>query len=244
MRDYISLLVQQTLNEIYGKEHRKSHVLIVMTNSRGHTQDVWRHIEALANQFQITLLVSKREEEQLASWNVGEVKFVEEMTEVDFRQVIRMIDLLYCPVISRDFLAKLSLLIDDSQPVWLALEMLQVGKEVLLGTDAIEKSWHMQFWQTSFVQRRVQSYIKELRKDGVHFCSMKQAAKIIRKRIRKPHERRPLLLARHIEEAANAGKKEILIPKNCLITPMAKDAIRELQIAIRVENDERKRDDL
>ncbi|MFD2131427.1 hypothetical protein ACFSKI_09425 [Pseudogracilibacillus auburnensis] len=244
MRDYISSLVYQTLNDYIKKERNPSHILVLLSNGREHSKDVWEHIETLANRFHVSLLVSEQEQEQVATLDVHDCFILEKITKEDIDLFSQNMDLLYCPVISHGFLAKLSLLLDDSQSIWVTLQLALEGKEVLLGHDIIQQSRRMMFWQRPSIEKKAQSYVKELRKAGIHFCSMKQALKVISARIKVAYDRKPLVLAKHVEEVAKSGKQAIFVPKNSIITPMAKDVARELHIVIKEKNDEEKRDDL
>lgn len=239
MRDYISSLVQQTLKEYIKKERGQTHILVMLTNDRAHSEDVWEHIEVLAREYYVTLLVSEREKEKVTALHVDDYFFLESVSKEDIASFNRTVDLLYCPVISHGFLAKLSLLIDDSKQVWIALQLILDGKEVLLGNDIVQQNRRMMFWQRPVIDKKVQNYVKDLRKDGINFCTMKQAVKVINARIKVAYDRRPLLLAKHVEEVAQDGLKEIYIPKNSLITPMAKDVARELQVVIKKSDEER-----
>lgn len=238
MRDYISSLVQQSLKDYLKRDHSQSHLLVMLTNDRAHSKDVWEHIEILASEYDVTLLVSEREKEKATTLHVDNILFLESISIEDIASFSRGIDLLYCPVISHGFLAKLSLLLDDSKSVWIALQLILEGKEVLLGSDVIQQKRRMIFWQKPVIDKKVQNYVKDLRKDGINFCTMKHVLKMINTRIKVAHDRKPLLLAKHVEEVAKSGLKEIDVPKNSLITPMAKDVARELQVAIKEKSDE------
>lgn len=240
MKDYITSLVQQTLHDYFKKADNKQHILVLFTNHRAQINGFWEHMKQLTEQFHVSVVCSEKEREDVAKLNVHDVYVKEDLTKDDVQHFSQTFPLLYCPSISYGFLAKLSLLLDDAVPIWLTMDMLLNGKEVLLGNDVIIGERKKFFWYKPSTDNKVKHYMKELQKDGVQFSSMSQATKIITKQIKKASEKRPLLLAKHVQAVAELGEKELVVPNNCIITPMAKDMAKSLQMKIKMENNEKR----
>lgn len=235
MKDYISLLVQQALNEYFKEAFDKPHILIMLTNSRVDSSLMSNHILELSKRYTISLIVSETEQKYTDSLYIHRVFTLESITMVDIVQFSKMVDLMYCPSISHGFLAKLSMLLDDTNSIWIVLQMLLKGKKVLLGNNVFKQNKVANIWHNSSLETKVQSYIKDLKQDGVYFCSMKQATEVISKLLKKHQNKKPLLLAKHIEEIAHTEQQEITVPHNSIITPMAIDAAKQLRVAIKKE---------
>lgn len=244
MRDYITSLVQQSLDEYIKEASLKPHILIMLTNARVNSNEMSNHINELSKQFTISLIISESEQKHVNTSHVYRTFILEEVNAADIQFIIETANLIYCPSISHGYLASLSMLLDETNSVWITLQMLLNGKEVLLGNDVIKQKEGAGFWRSPSLDKKVQNYMKELKQDGVHFCSMNQAAKVIVKQMETHQNKKTLLLAKHIEEMANNGSQTITVPKNSIITPMARDIAKQLHVNIKRENNSEKRDAL
>ncbi|MGM8211297.1 hypothetical protein ACLIBH_00740 [Virgibacillus sp. W0430] len=232
MRDYVVSIVKQTIHEFLQQDRsNRAEQILVLLPEESSIYDM-QHLNQLAATYNLTLAVTNEDfqpDENVPVINVARV------AENERKLLVNEFDLLYVPTISHGFLAKLSLLIDDTKPIWLTLHMLLEGKPVILGQDQIIRKRSSLFFPKPSIEKKVQNYMKQLMGDGVTFCSQNKVAAKISSVLAKEKNRRPLVLAKHIEELVRDGEKEVTIPAQSIVTPMAKDAARELGMAIKKE---------
>ncbi|MCD8510739.1 MAG: hypothetical protein LRY73_13280 [Bacillus sp. (in: Bacteria)] len=237
MREKVKSLVQQALREILdsqktSKEKEKLLVLLVYHSSK--REELWEHIRKLAMSHSISLLYGEKWRE--IPEDIKELVEAVDVATIDeetARVAMNAVNALYVPVVSHGLLTKLALTIDDDFPSWLAIQMQLEGKEVIFASDNISYRSYQRFSIKPSVEKRIASYVRQVQKDGVHVLPMAKAERKLASLVAKFHGKRPLVLARHVEELSRSGERELVLPKRSLITPMGRDAARELGITIK-----------
>ncbi|MGM8364980.1 hypothetical protein ACLIBG_05775 [Virgibacillus sp. W0181] len=233
MKDYVASVVRQTIHEYLQSDHGSfgKHILVLLPESPASLNK--NQVHELSMKYNVTLGISETDR-QTEVHNIPVID-ISRIGQNELKLLMEEIDILYVPNISHGFLAKLSLLIDDTKTIWVTLQMILEGKPVLLGDDLVRKRKGNIFLPKPSIEKKVQQYMKQLSSDGVHFCSTTQVEKKLRAMLTKEGTQRPLVLAKHMEELAKMGEKEAILPERSVVTPMAKDAARELGIAIKKE---------
>lgn len=237
MRDKVKSLVQQALKELLDSRNssrKKEKLLVLLVYHSSKQEEVWDRVGSLAENYDITLVCGEKWRD--IPEDLTDVVVSMDMVDIDeerFLDVLRDVNLLYVPVVSYGLITKLALTIDDDVPSWLAVQMQLDGKEILLASDSIHRRSYQRFFIKPGVEKRIASYVRQVQQDGVYVVPIAKAERKITSILSKFHRKRPLVLARHVEELARSGERELVVPKESLITPMGKDAARELGITIK-----------
>ncbi|UCZ52767.1 hypothetical protein LGQ02_18590 [Bacillus shivajii] len=243
MREKIKSLVQQAVTDfLKSKENEERREVIVLLHYESmNPKAVIEHVKALSLEQNVTLIFSEQWNEFRESLNFASVVTAEGAKKRDFAALIEGADLLYVPTISHGLLAKVALTIDDDLPAWFTIQTQLAGKGIIFAQDELHEKRYRPFFAKSSVEKRVKSYVRQIQTEGVHLFSMDKVAQYIERVAVKQENIRPLVLAEHIEELSRNGETELVLPKKSIVTPMGKDAARELGITIK-EAEEEKRD--
>ncbi|MFD1040140.1 hypothetical protein ACFQ3N_17340 [Virgibacillus byunsanensis] len=236
MRERIKELVQQTLHDFLhttNTETRKD-ILILLVYESSNPTLVLENIKALSDKHHVTLCVGH--EWEIESQANTKVIRLEDCKRQELQQLLDQIDVLYVPAISHGLIAKISLLIDDDIPSWLVMQTQLKGKEVIIANDQMPAIGSSIFFMKPSIEKRIQTYWRQMREDGIHAIPM---AKVPQK-ITRVSKKKPVVLAKHIEKLAVDGEKEVTLPKGSILTPMGKDIARELGITVNREHDEKR----
>jgi hypothetical protein len=236
VKDKIELLVRKMVKDYLNKDKKSSRtkqLLIILDDQPVmKINDVWNDIKIIASNYNTSILLSEK-------WtNVpDDMKYVttvplDEVHLDKIQQEMQKADVLLYATASYSTLAKLSLTLDDNLSMWITIQMQLNGKQILLAKDQFIQKGTQKITTPFTVAKRIQSYIRTLREDKVHVVTLAAANKWLDSYFDNFTENRHVVLAKHIEEAANLGEAELIVPKNSLITPMCKDYARELGVKI------------
>ena len=243
MREKITSLVQQALSEFLSRttnETERRNILVLLVYQSSEPNVVWENLRLLSEKHQLTLYTSKHWSipENLSFTKVVDLKGAEE--EALF-ELVDENDLLYIPTVSYGLITKLALTIDDDLPSWLGIQMQFAGKEILIADDNLHVRKGRNFFVKPSIEKRIKSYYRGLHQDGVSIHPMKKTVQKIDSVFANSVKKRPVILAKHMEDLARSGENAVVIPRGSILTPMAKDAARELGIKLKVADE--KRDD-
>ena len=130
-------------------------------------------------------------------------------------------------------LAKLSLSIDDTFVMWILITMQLDGKKIVILKDSFHLTGTQMVTAPHQLTHRIQHYIRNLQQENVQFLYADQLEPWLNSFFEESKEKRPIVLAKHIEQVAQEGKKMLEIPKNSLMSPMSKDYAKELGVSIK-----------
>jgi hypothetical protein len=236
VKDKIELLVRKIVMDYLSKDKKSSsnkQLLVILDDQPIiKINDVWNDIKTIASNYNTTILVSEK-------WtNVPEdLKFVTAIPLDDehldqIQAEMQKADVLLYATAGYSTLGKLSLTLDDNLSMWITIQMQLNGKQIVLAKDQLIQKGTQKITTPFTVAKRIQTYIRTLREDRVHLVTLATATKWLDSYFDSFTENRHVVLAKHIEEAANHGETQLMVPKNSLITPMCKDYARELGVQI------------
>ncbi|HJV17866.1 MAG TPA: hypothetical protein VJ546_10890 [Bacillales bacterium] len=229
----IRSLVQQAV-EAYIREQTidqpKPAIAVLLGYQSPNPSEVLEAVARLQDNYDVTLIL-KKEWVPLATTSAYLV--LEESNYQELQEVVAKSSLLVFPVASYQLLSKLALSMDDDLTVWVAIQHQLLGKPIVIANDHIEPSVYQQIHAPHSVLERLGSYIRQIQLDQVKWVSLTKLITTIDEQINTYYEKRPLILAKHIEKAHQDGLKEIDVSMKSKITPSAKDLAKDLSIEIK-----------
>ncbi|PYZ96491.1 hypothetical protein CR205_12280 [Alteribacter lacisalsi] len=234
MREQIAALVQEAVKDFFrgsGQKARRRNVLVLLDYESLNPAQVHAHLKALTAQHNVTMYAGE-------SWRQSfpEARALEEAGRKELTEAAEAEEVVYIPVASHGFLAKLALTIDDEPIAETAIALQLAGRTFLVADDDLVLRSYRRLFARPAVEKRITGYMRQAREDGAVFTNLDKAVQ--RLGAMKPHEpKRPLVLASHVEEAERNGETELVVPEKTLVTPMGRDRARELGVAIRKEGD-------
>lgn len=238
MREKIKELVQQALNDwLHTKQTDHKHILILLAYESINSNSVIQNIKEISTRHKVTLCLSNewKSDHQEALTNTNLIH-LEDCSKEKLHQVLDQVDLLYVPTISHGLIAKISLLIDDDIPSWIALQTQLGGKDIIIANDQMPSKGSSIFLVKPSIERRIQNYWRQIREDGIHVIPINK----VQQKIANINQKKPVVLAKHIEKISIQGEKELTLPMGSILTPMGKDVAKELGITVKRENDEKR----
>lgn len=235
MRRRIEPIVRQVVkNYIQStslKKNQKS--LFVLLDYESPTPAlVWEKIRSISSKHKITLCLSERWIDVPEGLMVDHVIQLKEANRDDIKEDMLGTDILLFPTANYSLLSKLALTIDDDLSLWIAIQMQLDGKDIIIISDQLEHKGIRHLSAPATVVKRIQTYSRQIQADGVSVVSLNKIEQWLETSSRIQVNKPPLILARHIQEIANEGEKELTVPEQSLITPMGRDRAKELGVTI------------
>jgi hypothetical protein len=239
VKEKIEKIVREVVLEYFKSKNMKDPVnkkelFIVLEEVPTISQErIWATLSDLSINYNVSLCLAK-------SWskipeNLKYKKKIEletEQIEIIKKEILEA-DLIFVPALTLSTLAKLALTMDDQVVMRILLEAQFGGKQLLLANDSLIPKGEQKITIPHSIQKKINSYLKQLREDSVGIVSIRNASRWIETYFENYSEARPIVLARHIEEVFNEGNHELLVPQNSLVTPMSKEYARNLGISIK-----------
>lgn len=238
MKDKIEAIVRQVVIDYYNSKvtlpisTRSDHLFILLDeHATSDFPSIEELLRTLSNQYDLTICTPKDfplDQEidckhlHLIQENLDEIK-----QEMDRASLLILANSHYSN------LAKLALSIDDTLGMWIILQMQLDGKKIVFAEDSLMRKGTQKVTAPHSVNDRIQTYIRQLRQEKVHFVSLAKMAKWLASYFENESTNNHVVLAKHIKEAADEGDQTLIVPKGSLITPMCKDYAKELGIRIK-----------
>jgi hypothetical protein len=236
VKNKIEAIVREVVMNYFKEQSGQHKKLLILLDYETPNQDaVWRIVEKLSNTFEVTLSVSEQWTKVPSSIKASQVIRLEDLTIEDMSNLAESTDVLFLPTISYGFLAKLAMTIDDEKALSLCIHCQLEGKKLIVAKDALMRKGEQKLLTPHSIQERVATYTNQLVKDGVSVLKLKDVEKWLHQNIDALQVKRPVLLAKHIEEMAEEGEKQVQLSTNTVISPLGKDMARELGISIKVK---------
>jgi hypothetical protein len=237
VKDKIEMLVRKVVMEYLNKEKAPptNHQVLVILDDQPNIQAnaVMDEVKLIASNFDTTILATDKWINESDTTKLGKVIHLDEMQIDDIKVEMEKADVLLHATAGYSTLAKLSLTLDDSLSMWIMIQMQMDGKQILLAKDHLEQKSTQKISTPFTVAKRIQTYLKQVREDKVQVVTLSSTCKWLESYFDSFINKRYVVLAKHIEEAANNGESLLIVPKNSLITPMCKDYARELGVLIK-----------
>ncbi len=236
MKENIESIVRQVVMKYFqeqlSKEKRKEIFIFLEENDCIPPKTIWEVVSALSQKYSITICMAQ-------SWVVPqhlEYKKCVVLKEENLEIIKKMVDdseLLFLPAASFSTLAKLALTIDDRIDLQILIQSQLDGRRIVVAKDSFIPKGTQRITIPHSIQQRLQSYMNILREDKVSIITLENAPNWIESYFENVTYGRPIVLAKHVEEVSKEGIKELLVPKNSLITPMGKEYAKNLGISLK-----------
>jgi hypothetical protein len=236
VKSQVKMLVQQVV-EAYLNE--KSQVVkgqpiaILLGYQSPNPAEIMEAVTPLLNSYEVTFVLSKDWLQATTKLSEKSYVLLEETTQQELIGIMEKSALLVVPSASYQLVSKLALTIDDELAVWLAIQYQLVGKPIVIANDYVEPNVYQQIYAPHTVQKRLQSYIRQIQADDVKWLPLKKLTVAVEDQYNTFQEKKALILARHVEKAKQDGLREIVVPAGSKVTPSAKDLAKELRIDIK-----------
>lgn len=239
MKQYIESIVRQSIIDYYHskstKDSNKKYMLVLLESYSPTPAKIWETIQALSTKYKITLCVSEH-------WiNIPDNIRYDELIQLDrknmaqLKSITERADLLFIPNSTYALIAKLAMIIDENLALWVTIQMLLNGKSILISTDSIKLKGMQKLTTPYSVNENIQRYIRQLQNYHVHLIPLSKVNEWLNSFNKNQFNKKHIVLAKHVQEIANEGEEELLVPKNSLITPMCKDMARELGVTLKIK---------
>jgi hypothetical protein len=236
VRDKVEAIVRQVIKAYLEKQMTSENKLLILLDyETPKKQEVWDTIKDIASNYRVVLCVSDLWNELPSDLQVEKVVQLNDLSHQTINELIESVDALLVPSLSYSFIAKLAMTIDDEPTLQLSIQMQMAGKKLLLAKDGIVRKGAQKLVVPHTIQERVNRYISQLIKDGVNVYKLNEFKKWLNSNSEALNTKKPIVLAKHIEEMAEEGDKELVISKETLISPLGKDMARELGISLKVK---------
>lgn len=242
MKKQLTSIVRQVVID-YLKEKNQSEkkMLFVLLDYPSYFSEklIWDSLKKISmTKYEMILCVNDNWRNVPGDLNYKKLIHLDELTIEDIRFYVNQAKTLIIPTITFGFVSKLASLIDDEKSVFIALQFLLRGKNVIVATDNIEiKGINKMFAPTS-IHDRLRSYLRKIRKDGVFLVKIDHLINLMYGKKLK-NSKRLVILEEHVKELFYEGKNELYVPINTVITPLGKDLAKQLGISIyKTRNDD------
>jgi hypothetical protein len=236
VKKQIEAIVREVVINYFKEQNGQQKKLLILLNYETPNQDaIWNVVKMLANTYDVTLCVSEQWTKIPSSINGAQVVHLENLTVEQMNNLAQSSDALFLPTISYGFLAKLAMTIDDEQALALSIQFQLQGKKLIVAKDALKRKGEQKLLTPHSIQERIATYTNQLVKDGVSVLKLIDVEKWLHQNIDALQVKRPILLAKHIEELAEEGEKQVQLSSNTVISPLGKDMAREMGISIKVK---------
>jgi hypothetical protein len=236
VRTQVKMLVQQAVEAYLKNElhtNKDSSIAILLGYQSLNPSIVLETVSQLLDTYDVTLLLTKEWLPLQEPWNGVPFVLIEETAQQELGALLEKTSVLVVPQASYSLLSKLSLTIDDEDPVWIAIQFQLLGKPIVMANNDVEPNVYQQIHAPHSVQDRLQSYIRQIQTDQVKWVPLNKMVKAVDEQYAAYREKQSLILAKHVERAFQDGLKEIEVPLKSRITPAAKDLARDLKIQIK-----------
>lgn len=231
----LSDIVRQVVRDYFADKHKcenKNQIAILLEYESMYVREIWGHLRNLSERYQLHLILGEAwREVPLDLQHIERIELCREQRAAILDR-ITFSDLLYIPNSSFAMLTKLALTIDDDLASWILIQMQLSGKPILMLDDWLLPVGKQSLAAPPKLLDKIRNYQKQLRDEGVHFSNRLHVERWLKNHQSKPSKRN-VILARHIEECVQNGIYEWQLTNDEIITPLARDRARELDLQFR-----------
>ena len=233
-RSEIIPIVRDVVSEFLSTKGmlEKSKFLVLLHARSSNPANVWEVVRNLSNKYKLTLCVSKHWTNIPEDLQSQTIILLNEENFNMLQEVVKQHKTLIVPTFSYSMLSQLDQLVDDDLHIWLMLQMQLDGKEIIVANDEIKLTTMRMIHLSVNLKDRIEEKINRLTSTGIYFTSSEQVAKKLNKAKKDQNDKTVLVLEKHIKSLVNEGRTKMKLPKNHVITPMAKDLMRKHRVQI------------
>jgi hypothetical protein len=230
VREIVQEVVAAYIARVYPSDQKTS-IAVLLTGSTQALEPLLKSLNKLEEHYTTFLLVDKESQSLIQKDRQIKHHFLlDQITTSQIEELIKASELLVVLTPTYNLLSKLTLTMDDDSFSKIAIQYQLAGRSIVIASDSLEPTLSQQLVAPYPVITRIQTYIRQLQQEGITWVPLSQVAPAVEKAL--THKRHPIVLARHIEQAEREGRQILRVPPTSLITPMAKDAARDLEIII------------
>lgn len=238
-REQIKEIVTRTINAYFTQAKSESkHIAVLLISRTTQERQVLDTLQALCQvKDEVTIVSCSDWSDKLVPLKLTyhkHIRFDQLKAEEDTTLLhqLQAADVIVLPNLSLAMLAKLALSIDDTLAAWLMIQLQLKGKQIIIATDNVEGDLNQLLTTPNTVDQRITGYLQQLRRDGIKLTTLSRLNQTVRGNLAINQAKKPVLLAKHVEKSYQHGHKEIELPENVVITPLAKDTSKELRVSL------------
>lgn len=239
MQEKIESLVRQLVTELLQDKSqekviptKKYSVFILLDQQPDEVfTDVWQTIHKLDERYHMTVCTANNISVPSTITANHLLLSVDQLSNI--KEALEKSELLILANPQYSHLAKLALTMDDTLGMWVLIQTQLNGKKIVLVKDILTSTGTQIVTAPHQVSNRVNSYIRQLQQERISFVTLDQLSQWLDSFFVETSPLRHTVLAKHIQQLANDGKRILEVPKDSLVTPMCRDLSRELGVSIK-----------
>src|SRR5690625_743775 len=212
----------------------KSEFLVLLHARSSKPAKVCEIVRNLSEKYKLTLCVSKHWTNIPEDLQSQTIILLNEDNFNRLQEVVKQHKSLIVPNFSYSMLSQLDQLMDDDLHIWLILQMQLDGNQIIIANDEIKLTTMRMIHISINLKDRIEEKINRLTSTGIYFTSSENITKKLNMSSQDPNDKTVLVLEKHIKSLIAEGRKTMKLPKNHVITPMAKDMITKHRVQIEI----------
>jgi hypothetical protein len=228
---HIDAVVRQVVDEYLSRlepvVHKKKLVIVLAYESVQQVQ-ILKAVQSIIAEHDVSVFASEtwytQAADQLKPFSVLKLPHNHQA----LIEELRLAEALVAPSISYGYIAKLSMTMDDDSLLYASIAMQLQGKPVIVCDDNLA----FDVWEAPHgVARRVISYLRQLENENVSVVKLAEVSAAVTQLTDRPAKKR-LISAEQVRTLAAKGQRELIISKQAIVTPMARDILRQHGMAV------------
>lgn len=236
LKEHIKVIVEESVREFLAQKQVSTKLFILLVGRSQLHQEIRVLVEELVKQnSQVTLATCSLWSRTVDSINVHkhiELDAFNEQEPFALLNEVLQADVLLLPNLTLSMLAKLALTIDDTLSAWLVIQAQFKGKIIVAATDNIENGVEEMLWTPASVKSKQTGYLQQLQRDQIKLTVLRKFPEAVKWAVDYSQQKRPTLLAKHIEHLADQKHTHVDLPENAIITPLARELAREYKMEL------------
>lgn len=254
--EIVKKIVSEVLKKVYekeilekeekgNKEEKSEDILIVFTGGTGSLDSVLEGLKKLREKYKLFAVFSEASKQVLPIKEFKENIQFEEIVPQNLYKVINESKLVILPTLTQNTAAKIAYGIRDTIASEAAAVSIIAGKKILACEDSIPCNSMPEEYS-----KLIKSILQTLKNFGIRFCraenifdeveNINGSDEIVCKKKEKTAEKEKteismdlkLITGETIQKLYKEGIRKIILPNKCIITPSAKDMIKDYKITI------------
>jgi hypothetical protein len=227
LEEKVSKIVRQMVEDTLQKQSlipvsRKKRMLILIIDDRN-AKEVKEAIKTMSDIYELT---------------IGYCGILAKRSRNEWCEMVKDMDLVVVPVLTIGTLVKISNLIDDEPASAIVLDALLNGKDVVVSSNRVVPSGTGRITVPPIILDTVSSHLQKIKKYGIHLTLLQNLQNTVR-RLSSPNriQSRPVVHTKYVRDWINEGETHVSVPKNALITPLAKEEAKDLGLILDIGSD-------